>query len=165
MSKAIRWTAAEIDSWVKRRLARHAAGGAGAPLLETKVVITGIAGGGQPNQYKRGSPHVPGTKLYPLIMLCEAHGLPQPMPEYPFAQELGRLYRADYCWPAPEHRIIVEINGGAFLAGGGRHTRGAGYREDLKRSNLAAVLGYRILQYLPENYSDAIADLKQIFKC
>jgi len=34
----------------------------------------------------------------PFLALLEQHGLPAPVTEYPFAEDLGRKFRADYCW-------------------------------------------------------------------
>ena len=64
--------------------------------------------------------------------------------EFRFATE--RRWRADYAWPL--HGLLVEVDGGAFV--GGRHIRGAGFRADLEKLNAAALLGYRVLRYLPE---------------
>lgn len=58
-----------------------------------------------------------------------------------------RLWRFDFALPAD--RIGIEIDGGAFS--GGRHSRGAGFREDCIKLNAAAVLGWRILRFLPEH--------------
>ncbi len=92
--------------------------------------------------------------------LCRAAGLPMPFPEYQFAKP--RRWRADFCWTAP-YMVILEINGGVFGTVGSRHNRGAGYRADLEKLNAAAILGYRVLQYLPEQVARrAIADLLQI---
>lgn len=92
--------------------------------------------------------------------------------EYPFAKELSRQeaairfphyhkrrrksdglpvlreFRFDAAFPSA--RLAIEINGGAFKGKGGGHNRGAGYRDDLEKMNLATLLGWRVLAYLPE---------------
>ena len=78
----------------------------------------------------------------PLRAVLLDGGLPLPVREFRFAPH--RRYRADYCWPA--HRVIVEIDGGAWIPGGGRHNRGKGFIEDMRRNNLAVSMGYRLLR-------------------
>lgn len=92
--------------------------------------------------------------IYPLVGLCRAAGLPEPVPEYRFHPH--RKWRADYAWPL--HRVIVEIDGGAWS--GGRHTRGAGFIADLEKLNAAALLGYAVLRYTPQQLGQAITDLR-----
>ena len=53
----------------------------------------------------------------------------------------SRPWRADFCWPA--HKIVCEVQGGAFA--GGRHTRGAGYQVDLQKSLLLQADGWLFL--------------------
>jgi hypothetical protein len=91
---------------------------------------------------------------YPLVTLCRAAGLPEPIPEYKFHPL--RKWRADYCWPI--HKVIVEIEGGAWSQG--RHTRGAGFIADMAKYNAAALLGYAVLRYTPQQLGDAMRDLR-----
>lgn len=74
-------------------------------------------------------------------------GIVQPVRQYPFAKCISRLYRADFCWP--DERLIVEIQGGIFV--NGRHSRGMGYEADLERNSLAAMLGWKVLQFSPRH--------------
>jgi hypothetical protein len=57
-----------------------------------------------------------------------------------------RRWRFDAAFP--EKRIGIEIDGGAFI--GGRHTRGVGFKNDCEKLNNAALLGWRIFRFLPE---------------
>lgn len=75
-----------------------------------------------------------------------APGFPRPTAEYKFCD--WRKFRFDWAWP--ELRVGVEVDGGAWLAHGGRHA-GDGDREKL---NLAAQLGWRVLRYSPRMLSD-----------
>lgn len=59
-----------------------------------------------------------------------------------------RKYRADFCWPA--YRLLCEVNGGQWKAGGGRHNSDP----DREKMNLAAVLGYRVLSFSPAMLED-----------
>jgi hypothetical protein len=84
---------------------------------------------------------------------CEFAGLPVPVPEYHFHPR--RRWRFD--WAFPDQRVALEVQGGAFLLTGGRHTRGAGYRRDLEKFSEAAILGWRVLFVLPEQMADGRA--------
>jgi hypothetical protein len=81
-----------------------------------------------------------------FIALLRAKGLPLPKAEYEFHHE--RAWRFDYFWPAAG--LALEVDGGVFQRGGGRHNRGAGYRGDLEKKNAAACYGYRMIYALPE---------------
>jgi hypothetical protein len=95
-------------------------------------------------------------RLYPLVLLCQAHGLPEPQPEFQFHPTRG--WRADYCWQA--QKIIIEIDGGVWT--GGRHVRGQGFIEDQRKLNAATLLGYRVLRYTPDRLGEAIEDLREM---
>lgn len=99
-------------------------------------------------------PFSPARKVYPLVGLCAAAGLPAPTPEYRFHPE--RKWRLDYAWP--ERRVAVEIEGGIFVAG--RHSRGAGMLSDMAKYNAATLLGWRLLRYSPAQLLVAVADLR-----
>jgi very-short-patch-repair endonuclease len=57
-----------------------------------------------------------------------------------------RRWRFDAAFP--ERMIAVEVDGGAFIKG--RHTTGAGFRADCEKLNTAALLGWRVFRFLPE---------------
>jgi very-short-patch-repair endonuclease len=72
-----------------------------------------------------------------------------------------RDYRFDVAFPRV--KLAVEIDGGVFS--GGRHSRGAGYREDTYKLNLAALLGWTVLRYLPEDlFKMALTDIAVFLK-
>lgn len=84
---------------------------------------------------------------------CELAGLPKPEAEVKFHP--GRRWRFDYGWR--DRKIAVEINGGAFLVGGGRHTRGSGYAKDCEKLAEAAILGWRVIPVLPNQIANGQA--------
>lgn len=96
---------------------------------------------------------------HPLLGLCRAAGLPAPLTEHLFSPT--RKFRADYCWPT--YRLILEIDGGVWQRGGGGHSHPLGILKDMARDNHAAILGYRVLRYTPEQLPQAIDDLQAIF--
>ena len=56
----------------------------------------------------------------------------------------SRRWRADFAH-IPS-RTLIEIEGGIFLRGGGRHTRGTGYAKDAEKYLEAALLGWTVLR-------------------
>ena len=65
----------------------------------------------------------------------------------------ARKWRADYYFEVhgPRYtfcRYLLEIEGGAFTQG--RHTRGKGFIADMEKYNMAAILGYRVLRFTPQ---------------
>lgn len=90
------------------------------------------------------SPEVSRAAVF--YALLKTSGLPRPHAEYRF--EPSRKWRADYCWP--EQGVILEVEGGLFLRGGGRHNRGASMVKDLEKYNHAATLGYRVVRVTPQ---------------
>ena len=70
-----------------------------------------------------------------------------------------RRWRFDYA--IPEHKIAIEIEGGAFVRG--RHTRGVGYLNDMEKYNEATIMGWRILRYKPsESPKQMLNDIERI---
>ena len=55
----------------------------------------------------------------------------------------GRRFEFDFC--LPDHRILVEIQGGTY--NGGRHTRGYGYDADCEKSRLAQFDNWDVIAY------------------
>lgn len=99
-----------------------------------------------------------------LARLIEIHGLPKPERQYRFAMPL-REYRADFAWP--DHALLVEVDGGAFVGRGGSgplvsRTTPVGYHqtiEDYRKRNLANLLGYTLLCYQPGQLDEAIKEI------
>lgn len=82
----------------------------------------------------------------PFEKICKAYGLPEPVREYKFHP--SRKWRADYCWTA--QRVILEVEGGVWKKGGGRHNRGAGFVNDMHKYNSATAMGYRVFRCTPD---------------
>lgn len=73
-----------------------------------------------------------------------------------------RRWRADGA--LPDHKILIEIEGGAWIQG--RHNRGKGFLDDMEKYNAAAVLGWRVLRFTPQQAGDgsAIATIIEAIK-
>ena len=74
--------------------------------------------------------------------LWRSLGGPELTPEFRF--DPGRRWRADFAHL--ESRTLIEIEGGIFLAGGGRHNRASGFAADTEKYLEAALAGWRVLR-------------------
>jgi very-short-patch-repair endonuclease len=78
------------------------------------------------------------TDTYLLMCRCFGDDLPEPQIELQFHPT--RNWRFDIAYPG---RVAVEIDGGQWVANGGRHNRDS----DREKLNEAAVLGWRVLRF------------------
>lgn len=83
--------------------------------------------------------------------VCKQSGIPEPVAEFRFHDV--RRWRFDYAFV--EHRVALEVEGGLFMKGGGRHSRGAGARADFEKYNTAGAMGWIVLRCLPEQLMKA----------
>ena len=72
-----------------------------------------------------------------LRVTAAQSNIPLPQREYLF--DPTRKYQFDFAWPAK--RVAVEVNGGRWKSGGGRHATDADYWKIIN----AARLGWRVL--------------------
>lgn len=86
----------------------------------------------------------PKPNRYPHVLPMLRTLAPDAVEEFKFSP--GRRWRADFALPTA--RILVEIDGAVWT--NGRHTRGSGFLADLDKMNAAAVLGYRVLRFTPQ---------------
>ena len=56
----------------------------------------------------------------------------------------SRRWRADFAHTAS--RTLIEIEGGIFLPGGGRHSRGTGYAKDAEKYLEAVLAGWTVIR-------------------
>ena len=79
--------------------------------------------------------------------------------EYQFAPP--RRFRFDYAvfltthWRKRQFKLAVEIDGGIWT--GGRHTRGLGFQRDMEKLNLAAIEGWSVLRFTPQQCKNGTA--------
>lgn len=69
---------------------------------------------------------------------CRAYRVPEPRQQYLFARELGRKFKADFAWP--QYSLLVEIQGGIWMPGGGAHSRPMKIETDIERQQIACQL-------------------------
>lgn len=77
----------------------------------------------------------------------------EPTPQYRFAPP--RKWTFDFAWPST--KLAVECEGGIWMQGGGRHTRGAGYERDCDKYNAAVMHGWRVLRFTASAIKDGRA--------
>ena len=84
-------------------------------------------------------------------VMWRLYGIEEPQTEYRFHPT--RKWRFDYAWPLK--KIAVEIEGAVWTQG--RHTRGSGFVKDMEKYNHAALLGWRIFRFTPQELKKGIA--------
>ncbi len=89
-----------------------------------------------------------------LLRVCGTD-LPDPQREYHFHPT--RQWRFDFAWPSVSVNgfrvhggVAVEIDGGQWQAGGGRHNTD----DDREKLNEAAALGWCVLHFSPKQMRD-----------
>ncbi len=70
----------------------------------------------------------------------QVRALKLPAPHREFQFHPTRKWRFDFAWP--EHDLAVEVEGGGWSQG--RHTRGKGFSDDLKKYSEAMRLGWLV---------------------
>ena len=85
-----------------------------------------------------------------FLTQLRALGLPMPVPEFRFAKP--RRWAFDFAWPGD--KIAVECEGGTWIPGGGRHTRGSGFAGDCLKYGEAFARGWTVLRGTPKMFAD-----------
>lgn len=102
---------------------------------------------GKPGAYRIGTKAKPKKEI-PLCFV--AAGLPEPAMEYIFHPK--RKWRFDFAWPiGGSGGIALEVEGGVWSEGGGRHNRGQGFLDDMEKYNAAALLFWRVFRCVPDD--------------
>ena len=82
---------------------------------------------------------------YPIFLqVLSISGLPSPVQEHKFHPE--RKWRFDYAYP--DKKVAIEIDGGTW--NNGAHVRPIHYQSDCEKFNEAAILGWRVLKFIPQ---------------
>lgn len=91
---------------------------------------------------------------------CKTLRLPTVTEQYLFAKPLGRRFTADFAFV--EYQLLVEIQGGIWMGGGGAHSRPQSIQRDVEKQQLAVLLGYYLLPVTPAEVKNGYAvDLTQ----
>ena len=60
-----------------------------------------------------------------------------------------RRWKADF-FVEGVRKVLIEVEGGGWLPGGGRHNRGKGFAADMEKYNEALCLGFVVLRVNPQ---------------
>ena len=71
-----------------------------------------------------------------------------------------RRFRFDFA--IPDLKIAIEIEGGIFAKARLGHSSGLGIKKDMEKYNIAALMGWKILRYMPEQTGECMRDLEII---
>ena len=123
VSLMARWTVADLEAQLGRRLGPARSAGAEAVQAPRR----------------RNKPLDDMVRQF--LQQLELAGVPAPVTEYRFCPD--RLWRADFAWPSA--MVLAEYEGGIYT--GGRHTRGKAFEADCVKYNTAALLGFRVLRF------------------
>ena len=85
-----------------------------------------------------------------FLVQLQALGLPAPVPEFRFAPP--RRWAFDFAFLAD--KIAIECEGGTWIPGGGRHTRGVGFARDCQKYGEAFARGWTVLRATPAMFND-----------
>ncbi len=88
-----------------------------------------------------------------MSYLWKSIGVPEPVAEYRFSP--SRKWRFDFAWP--KAKVAMEIEGSIWTQG--RHTRGAGFTQDMEKYNMAAKLGWYVFRFRPQEFKNGTAHL------
>lgn len=81
---------------------------------------------------------------HPVVLAILRADHPDAVTEHRFHPT--RKWRFDFAIPSA--RLAIEIDGGVWTSG--RHSRGAGQIADMEKLNAAAILGWRVLRFTPQ---------------
>lgn len=91
------------------------------------------------------------------------------MKEFCFFQ--GRKWRADFAiihipTGMESHLLLIEIEGGVWVRGGGGHNRGKSFLDDMEKYNHASLSGWRLLRFTPDQVlrGEAISFIKKVLE-
>lgn len=88
-----------------------------------------------------------------LSRFWKVYGIPEPETEFKFHPK--RRWKFDYAWP--DKKLACERDGGLFIPGGGRHNRPVTMIKDNEKFNNAALLGWRVLKFTPQQFKNGEA--------
>lgn len=71
-----------------------------------------------------------------------------------------RKWRFDICWP--EHKIVVEVEGGVY--NNGAHNRTKGFLKDVQKYNEAVMFGWKLLRCTNYNDPKIIRKVKELME-
>ena len=89
-----------------------------------------------------------------LLWQIKIAKLPAPVTQFRFAPP--RRWTVDLCW-LDYGKLVVEVEGGIWIRGGGRHNRAAGFEKDTEKYNELALRGFRLLRVTTGQVKSGVA--------
>jgi hypothetical protein len=91
---------------------------------------------------------------------CRAYRLPAPLEQHWIEQSahprnLRRRWRFDFCFLPV--KLLVEIDGGIWMAGGGAHSNPRDIERNMRKRNDAALAGFHVLAFTPRDVTSGRA--------
>jgi hypothetical protein len=86
-----------------------------------------------------------------VLARFKAYGLMRPTAEFYF--HLTRMWRFDFAYP--KIKLAIEVDGGIWIMG--RHNRASGWLRDQEKFNEAAILGWSVMRFTPQQIEDGSA--------
>lgn len=86
---------------------------------------------------------------------CLAYKLPPVIGQYQldrpgvFTPKTRKQARWAFDFAFVPHKLLIEVNGGIWLAGGGAHSHPVDITRNMEKQNDAALLGFLVLQFTP----------------
>lgn len=98
----------------------------------------------------------------PLLEQIKSVGLPAPVQEHAFHPERGWMF--DFAWPS--RMLAVEVEGGTWKPGGGRHNRAKGFQEDIDKYNAAVEMGWSLYRFTTQQVAngEALALIERVLR-
>lgn len=62
---------------------------------------------------------------------------------------IPKVWRFDFVWP--QFKLIVEVNGGVWMPGGGAHSHPIDITRNMTKQNEAVFAGFQVLQFTPDD--------------
>lgn len=77
-------------------------------------------------------------------------------------RNIPKAWHFDFAWP--DYRVIVEIDGGVWMPGGGAHSHPVDVTRNMAKRNDAALAGFLVLAFTPQQVKngEAIADTQRL---
>ena len=88
------------------------------------------------------------------LLLWQLKDAGMPEPETQFRAVPGRRFAWDFAYP--DNRLLVEVQGGTWVANTG-HTSGRGVARDCEKANMATLHGWRVLLFTGDMVRDGTA--------
>ena len=114
----------------------------------------------KPSQHRKAKQRLGLAMIVLTGELERKLGVSDVVMEHAFAKERGRKYRLDLA--IPDKKIGLEVHGGAYIQRKGGGTGGAhhtieGRARDMAKGNLAAVMGWIVIEVSPDEVADGTA--------